>query len=278
VHPSFTLVQLTDTHLRPGTELLFGRIDTWRLTLAALREAERHRPDAVVVTGDVADCCSEIYGDAARLFEDAAARLGCPFIVLPGNHDNPGQSEALFNRARAAAGPGRGDTVHFIGGLRVVTLESDDPGQPSGELLPGQLDWLRGQLATPAPDGTIIALHHPPLESPLPVLAGRGLAAPERLRAVVAGTDVRGIICGHYHHAQAGRLGSVPVWVGPAVAFNQDTPGSGGFRTGDAATWISVIRLDAEGFSAEAVPVRRGEGAEPRLDPPALASYRGSDG
>ena len=111
---SFTLVQLTDTHLRPDPELLFGRIDTWALTLAALKEAHRFRPDAVVLTGDLADCCSDIYDDAARLLDHAAAKLGCPVITLPGNHDVPVRQAGLFNRGRAANGPGPAETVHFL--------------------------------------------------------------------------------------------------------------------------------------------------------------------
>ncbi|WP_171059337.1 metallophosphoesterase family protein [Arthrobacter crystallopoietes] len=265
---SFTLVQLTDTHLRPDPELLFGRIDTWTLTLAALKEAHRFRPDAVVLTGDLADCCSDIYDDAARLLDHAAAKLGCPVITLPGNHDVPVRQAGLFNRGRAANGPGPAETVHFLGGLRIITLDSDDPGRPAGLLSAEQLDWLRDELATPAIQGTVLALHHPPVESTLPLLAGRGLASPALLRSVIAGTDVRGILCGHYHHAQSGLLGSVPVWVGPAVSYNPPPPGSA--DAGDSS-WISVIRLGPDSFSAAPVLVGAGMPAGMAGNPSAQA-------
>ncbi|HBV09966.1 MAG TPA: phosphoesterase, partial [Micrococcaceae bacterium] len=71
-----TLVQLTDTHLLEGEKLLHGRIDTWSRTVAALSAAAHFAPDAVLVTGDIADRGQQIYNRAARLFERAEQELG----------------------------------------------------------------------------------------------------------------------------------------------------------------------------------------------------------
>lgn len=257
--PGYTLIHLTDTHLQQPGELLFGALDTWARTADALHAAARYRPDAVVVTGDIADCGGDIYADAANLFARAGRQLGCPVIVLPGNHDLPGTgawAAEAFTGSRSDTGPGPGDEVHFVGGLRVITLDSDDPGRPEGRLTGEQLQWLDTVLATPASDGTVLALHHPPVDSLLPQLAGRGLARPAELAGVLSGTDVRAVLCGHYHHAVSGKLGTVPVWAGPAVSYSQDLFAPRENVQGLDSSWLSVIRLGNNSFSAVPVPLQ----------------------
>ncbi|MCC9193225.1 metallophosphoesterase [Arthrobacter sp. zg-Y916] len=254
----YTLIHLTDTHLRQPGELLFGALDTWARTAEALRAAARYRPDAVVVTGDIADSGADIYAVASGLFTRARRELGCPVIVLPGNHDVPGTrawAAESFTGSQTDTGPGPGNDVHFVGGLRLITLDSDDPGRPAGRLTGAQLQWLDDVLAEPAPDGTVLALHHPPIDSLLPQLAGRGLDRPAELAGVLAGTDVRAVLCGHYHHALSGRLGGVPVWVGPAVSYGQDLFAPPETVQGLDSSWLSVIRLGENSFSAVPVPL-----------------------
>ncbi len=254
----FTIVQLTDTHLRSESELLFGKLNTWQRTVSALSAAAHFAPDALVITGDIADSKSSIYQQAARLFEGASQQLGCPVIVLPGNHDLPDTVPTLFNRERTATGPTPGDTVHQLNGLRVIAMDSDNPGHPDGALSEVQLDWLRGQLALRSDAGTILALHHPPIESVLPQLAGRGLAHADRLAEVIEGTDIRAVLSGHYHHAASGLLGSVPVWVSPAVAYNQNLFAPAPAIQAVDSIWLSVIELGPTSFSVTPVPVSAG--------------------
>ncbi|WP_411733379.1 metallophosphoesterase [Paeniglutamicibacter sp.] len=250
-----TLVQLTDTHLLNGGALLHGRIDTWARTTAALNAAARFFPDAVLVTGDISDRGAQVYSRAAKLFEQAERELGCPVIVVPGNHDPAGSVGAAFNRKRLASGPNPADTVHLVDGLRIIGLDTHGFRETEGRLSGRQLQWLLAVLKTPAPRGTVLALHHPPIDSLLPALAGRGLARPEELAAVLAGSDVRGILCGHYHLPATGSLGGIPVWIGPAVSYNHDLFASEGSTRGLDPSWFSVIKVGAGQLSATPVQV-----------------------
>ena len=60
--------------------------------------------------------------------------------------------------------------MYDVAGLRIVALDTSVPGYHHGELSDEQLAWLADVLATPAPHGTLLALHHPPI--PVPMLRG----------------------------------------------------------------------------------------------------------
>lgn len=250
-----TLVQLTDTHLLEGEKVLHGRIDTWPRTVAALSAAAHFAPDAVIVTGDIADRGHQIHARAAKLFERAEEELGCPVIVVPGNHDPAGAVGAGFNRTRQSGGPFPADTVHQVAGLRIIGLESHGFGQAQGELTQEQLQWMLGVLAKPAPGGSVLAMHHPPIDATLPGLAGRGLANPAELAAVLEGSDVHAILCGHYHLPSTGNLGTIPVWVAPAVSYNHNLFAPSNLIQALDTSWISVVKIAGSTLSASPVQV-----------------------
>lgn len=249
------LVQLSDTHLLGENGLLHGHINTWSRTVAALSAAAHFNPDAVLITGDIADRGQNIYPSAARLFAQAQQDLQCPIITMPGNHDPAGSVGNEFNRARLASGPFPGDTIHEVAGLRIISLDSHGFGERAGWLTSEQLQWLADLLTTAAPRGSVLALHHPPIPSVLLAQAGRGLADPENLAAVLAGSDIRGIFCGHYHSSAVGALGTIPVWAAPAVSYNLNLFAPETHIQGLDTSWLSVITLDAENLSVTPVHI-----------------------
>ncbi len=107
-----------------------------------------------------------------------------------------------------------------------------------------QLDWLSAELRQPAPAGTILVIHHPPIWSTTPVSELVALRAPEHLGAVIRGSDVRLILSGHPHRVSAGTLADVPVWVSPATASNADALASGGFRGHAGGGFARIDVLD----------------------------------
>jgi Icc protein len=217
-----TLIQISDTHLL-GEGLQHDRIDTLANLDLVLRrvEASDLRPDLILLTGDLADRGEHVaYRALRRRVEAASDRLGAPALYLPGNHDD----RAALRGEVLGEEPGDEpiDQVTWCGGLRVVALDSTVPGEDGGELAPEQLEWLSRLLADAAPEGTLVALHHPPVHSPIASMGRIALRRPEQLAAALAGSDVRMIVAGHNHHAMAGVLGSIPVWVGPATAYQAD--------------------------------------------------------
>jgi Icc protein len=149
----------------------------------------------------------------------------------------------------------------MAGGLRVVALDSTTPAGHHGELAEAQLDWLRAVLSEPAAEGTIIAIHHPPIASPVRLIAGLLLHEPERLAEVVTGTDVRMIISGHTHHVSCGSLGGVPVWVAPANVYYTEVMPSGGKFGGNMGGGFT--RIDVVDGVPVATAIPFGDGSPP---------------
>ncbi|MEV0585688.1 metallophosphoesterase [Nonomuraea sp. NPDC050310] len=248
---TYTLLHLTDVHITPGG-LLHGAADS----LAALRSAVAAASasgtpiDALVLSGDLAD-----QGDEAsyRTLREVVEGSGLPMIAAMGNHDE----RAAFRSALLGEEPSDEpyDRVSWIRGLRVVTLDSTVPGAHHGELDEAQLDRLAGVLAEPAPDGTVLVLHHPPIRSVLPLMDGIGLREPEKLAGVLAGTDVRLVLAGHTHSATWGTLAGIPVWVGPGNAYGADTLPPAGITRALNVQAFTRIDLGPDGPLITVVPL-----------------------
>lgn len=237
-------IQISDTHILPEG-LLYDRVDTLanlRWTLEAI-ETSGAVPDVLLFTGDLTDGAAEhAYARFRSVVEPVVKRLGCAALYMSGNHD----SRAAFRVGMLGQEPSDepiGQVV-WCDGLRVVAIDSTVPGKAYGALSDEQLEWLAAELATPAPLGTILALHHPPVPMQVPLLIDLSLREPARLGAVIAGTDVLLVVSGHLHCAGTGMLAGVPTWVAPASAYQTDLAGDwSSFRglPGSAFTRIDVV-------------------------------------
>lgn len=226
-HPSAerVLVHISDTHLLDGRRL-FGSIDS-DTPLRRLLErlvASGQQVDALVFTGDLADRAeSGAYLRLRELVEPFALQLGAPVVWVVGNHDEREPfSEVLFG-GPATAEPQ--DRVCDLDGLRVIALDTSVPGYHHGELTPAQLEWLGNELASPAPKGTILALHHPPIPTPIELMGVIELQDQGALARVIEGTDVRGLLAGHLHYSTFSTFAGVPVSVCAASCYTIDLLG-----------------------------------------------------
>lgn len=219
--PAHTIVHLSDPHFLADGALLFGAVETEKNLGQALAQLERSgiRPEALVFTGDLADLGQpDAYRRLRAIVEPAAERLGAQVIWVMGNHDERADySRELFDDD---GGEAPQDRIYDLGGLRIISLDTTVPGYHHGELTDEQLRWLGGALATPAPHGTIIAMHHPPIPTPLLwAMEMLELEAQDRLAAVVQGTDVRQILGGHLHYSTHSTCAGVPVSVSAATCY-----------------------------------------------------------
>jgi Icc protein len=227
------LAHISDTHFLGGHRPLYGSIDTDANLIAAVTalEASKIALDALVFTGDIADLGEpDAYARVRSIVEPAAARMGAEILWVMGNHDDRSAFRAglLDPRDDAVLGdavlgePGPIDRVVELGGLRVIALDTSVPGYHHGELAAEQLDWLRDQLSTRAPHGTLLALHHPPVPSPVAYMQVLELQRQHELAEVVRGSDIRAILGGHLHYSTHSLFAGIPVAVAAATCYTMD--------------------------------------------------------
>ncbi len=279
------VAHLSDTHLLGGGRPLYGSVpveDRLRVALERL-EASAVDPDAVVFTGDLADVGEEdAYRRLRAAVEPVVSRMGAELVWVIGNHDDRAAYASLLFDEESDGRPQ--DRVHDIAGLRIISLDTTVPGYHHGEIEAAQLDWLREELSTPAPLGTILALHHPPIPTPLEVMSVLELKRQEELAAVVRGSDVRAILGGHLHYSTHSTFAGIPVHVASATCYTLDLganadrllSGVDGAQSFDlvhvydevivSSTVPLAPHVEATGFSVEYAPMIEGMSPADRLE------------
>ncbi len=259
--PERTLLHISDTHLRGPGPRLFDSVDGAANLARALDviEASGVAPDAIIFTGDLADLGEPgVYRDLRKLVEPFAQRIGARVLWVLGNHDE----RAAFRRGLLGDDGRTGDLlrpfdrVDELDGLRVITLDTTVPGHHHGEVTDEQLEWLAAELATPAPLGTILAMHHPPIPSVLALAASVELRDQSRLARVLRGTDVRAIIAGHLHYSTFATFAGIPVSVASSTCYAQDlTVPVGGTRPQDGAQAFNLVHVYDDTVVHSVVPL-----------------------
>lgn len=215
------LAQLSDLHIREPGRLAYGRLDTAPYLRAAVQaiQALPQRPQAVVITGDLTD-----FGRAAEYehLAEILAPLSVPLYLLPGNHDERAQLRRTF---KSHAYLGDGEFVQYsvsLGefGLRLLTLDTVEPGAPHGRLCRKRLQWLADTLDRHRGEPVVIAMHHPPFETLIGHMDRIGLLeGAEPLAEILAGHPaVERVVCGHLHRTIYSRVGGAVVSTAPSPA------------------------------------------------------------
>jgi len=213
------LAQITDLHVVPKGELAYGRVDTARMFRDAVAHLNRlvPRPDAVLITGDLAD---KGQPEAYAHMREILATLAVPWYVIPGNHDRADALRAAF--ADQPCLPREGRFLQFVidaHPLRIVALDSVVPGRVRGLLCEERLDWLEHALAQAPERPTLVMLHHAPFVTGLPHFDEVGMEGVEAFERVIERhRQVERVICGHVHRAIQVRFGNTIASSCPSTA------------------------------------------------------------
>lgn len=210
------IAQITDVHLgfEPDVsdEENARRLEEVIAAIAALDV----KPDVLLATGDLAD--KGAY-DCYLQLQAALGRLDVPVLPAIGNHD----ARTPFLRAF----PELKDENGFVqygwscAGRRVLVIDTAQEGRHGGAFCARRAAWLSARLAEAPATPTLIALHHPPIETGIPWLT----TAPDepwlvRLEEALSGrTNVVALVAGHVHRSMVGRFAGIPVAIAPPVAF-----------------------------------------------------------
>lgn len=255
--PEHFILHISDTHFVADNDLLHGSVDSDENLRQLFRDFVKAqvKPEAMVFTGDLADTGRpDAYLRLRNIVEPVAEELGAKIIWVMGNHDE--RTAFRSGLLDSDAGQESVDMIHDVNGLRIIALDSTVPGKHHGEISDEQLEWLTDVLATPAPHGTLIALHHPPVPSPTEIIAMVELREQSRFEKVIEGTDVRGILAGHLHYSTFSTFGGAPVTVASATCYTQDlnVPRKS-MRGQDGAQAFNLIHLYQDRMLSSVVPI-----------------------
>ncbi|HEX6102375.1 MAG TPA: phosphodiesterase [Alphaproteobacteria bacterium] len=214
------IAQISDTHVCPEGERLYGRIDTNAGLARAIETVNRlrPRPDLVLMTGDLAES-----GEVAqyRMLRRLLSRLEMPVYVMGGNHDSREGLRAAFSDHGYL--PDGGEFLHYaadLGPIRLIALDTQVPGADGGALCAERLAWLESELTRSQERPTLIAMHHPPVPIGVDWLDRSNCANAEGLAAIVARhPQVERILCGHVHRAVQIRFAGTVVATAPSTAY-----------------------------------------------------------
>jgi len=210
------LAHITDTHILPPGEVLYGEIDTAQHLADTVQEINRMKPvpDVVMVTGDLVENGQD---DAYLHFIDLIKPLEMPVLVIPGNHDDPAIMADIFSGTPYF--PASDETFQYAVEdfpFRILALNSHCEGTELPELGDSRLNWLQQQLeASDKP--TLIALHHPPMTTGIELIDMGGSEWFQGLESLLAKHPQVGlVICGHCHADLYGHIAHAPVFMASA--------------------------------------------------------------
>jgi Icc protein len=255
--PDHFLLHISDTHVLAGGGKLYDRVESERhlQTLFEEFEASGGRPEAIVFTGDMADKGEpDAYDRIRGIVDPVAERLGAQVIWVMGNHDERAPfAEILLGE------PDHDEPVNRVielDGLRIITLDSSVPGYHHGVLERSTLEWLDEALAEPSEHGTVVALHHAPIATPLALMDILELRGQDEFADVIRDRDVRAVLGGHLHYPTQGEFAGIPVFVAGSLAYTMDLSAPPRELVGiDGGHSVSLVHLFDDGVVNSVVPV-----------------------
>jgi len=157
------IAQLTDLHvgfdLENPNELNFRRVASAIDYVKSLSVT----PNRLVLSGDLTD-----HGDVASYQRLKGLIDGCSFPVslCVGNHDDRAAMKKVFPDLPVEDG-----FVQYVidePEVRIIVLDTLDPGHHGGAFCRRRAGWLRARLVEAPHKPVLIVLHHPPIETGIP--------------------------------------------------------------------------------------------------------------
>lgn len=251
------IIQLSDLHLTPDGQPLYGVVDTEAAFRAALERVRglEPKPDLLLLTGDLANGGAL---SAYRRIEAALTALQLPYALLPGNHDSRTELRAVFQGHAWAGEPLCCLRQDWPAGT-LLLLDSTVLGEEWGEIGEAQLNWL--EAACPGDRPVLLCLHHPPFDIGVPGMDAIRCRGEGRLSAwLERRPQVEALLCGHVHRLVATTFAGRPALTAPSTAHQIALQGgplaytleAGGMLWHD---WQPGVRLLTHYVPVEPAPV-----------------------
>lgn len=243
---------LSDTHfIRPDASERLGAVPIAddgtrlrRVLRAAMNYAQK--PDFFLITGDlVHEGDAEDYRAYRALLDECCGDV--PYYVCLGNHD---RHRAFHEGFLGESGDAPYVRSSVQGGLRIISLDSSpEDATVMGRITPEQLAFLREELKTPAPKGTVVLLHHPPCGVVYESFAAH-CPEMEELAKLLESGEVRAVFSGHTHFVSCSGRNGVLYSTAASTAFSMEMRRADrGMVFSDRSTF-NLVRVGEDGVFA----------------------------
>jgi Icc protein len=196
----FTIAQITDLHVGRKIRFPSGEVDLFHQLIKTVDHLNNFNPsiDMVMVSGDLVN---HGHLDDYNRVKKELDRLNCPYFIVVGNHD---QRETLrkvfFDHSYLS------EEENFIQysiedkPLRMIVLDTLEPGTHFGLLDEKRLQWLDRKLSEQPDRPTFIIMHHPPFETGMPYPDSLGMRGKKEFGEIISRhKQIEAITSGHTH-------------------------------------------------------------------------------
>ncbi|WP_417228180.1 phosphodiesterase [Amphritea sp.] len=217
------IAQITDFHVGRIIETTAGPIDLYHRLLEAVDHinALDAQPDLVVITGDISN-----HGREEDYIRTKAAldTLKMPYLIVPGNHDHRQRVRDIFSDHGYLQSNSNflNYTIEELP-LRLIALDTLDPGQHHGLLCNERLQWLEQTLSEQPNKPTLIFMHHPPAPVQYPYMDAMNCKNGDKMKQIIEQhRQVKAIACGHLHRDATVNWADTLLFVTGSSAFSYD--------------------------------------------------------
>jgi len=210
------IAQISDLHIKQPGERAYLQVDTAEALTRCITELNRlkPRPDLVVISGDLVDTPLAAEYDHLKTL---LAPLEIEFAAIPGNHDNRELMRAALPYLGYAQSRGALNSVHKVGGVDIVLLDSTVPGAHHGELDAATLRWLDATLGASITRPALLFVHHPPFRTGITHMDEINMHNAGHLAALMRKHPrARMVAAGHVHRPTLTTFAGVAATICPA--------------------------------------------------------------
>ncbi|MBU2561927.1 MAG: metallophosphoesterase [Nanoarchaeota archaeon] len=194
-----------------------------------VKEVNRLRPDAVVVTGDLTLNGYRKEYEIARKYLSA---LKPKTLIVPGNHDARLCGYEYFDEFF-----GHGNNSLDLDGVHIIGVDTTVPDLDEGNIGRGKLRWLVGELCKrPRSHLRVVAMHHHLIPVPNTGRERSSIANAGTVLDALIKEGVDMVLCGHRHTPHSWIVDSL-------VIVNAGSPSAVKLRANIPNSY-NIIRID----------------------------------
>jgi 3',5'-cyclic AMP phosphodiesterase CpdA len=217
------IAQISDIHLAKDNKAKNFHnhcLENFEKTIEKLNNLP-HLPDIVLITGDISNDGSK---ESFIQFRDYISKLKSPFLIVPGNHDEPEViDEILGDLLEKNNQPEFNDGIYVYSNpkfpLLIMGVSVFDKDYPGGTIKEKSIKALDEELNSSKNIPSIIMFHQPPFKNGNSPFVDMPLKNADKFGDMIKNKrNIQAILCGHLHRYMVSKWNNQLVIASPATS------------------------------------------------------------